>query len=88
MGFEASTTQVSRDGGIDIIALSASALVSGKYVIQCKDWGKPVGEPELRGLYGVVHAENANKGIMITTSSFTGPAREFAEGKQLELETA
>lgn len=33
----------------------------------------------------MVHSENANKGILITTSTFTRPAKELAQGKQLEL---
>lgn len=85
MGFEAEITRASGDGGIDIIAHSKEHIRGGKYVIQCKDWSKPVGEPPVRDLYGVVTAENANKGILITTSTFTAPALKFAEGKTLEL---
>ncbi|MFQ5885722.1 MAG: DNA translocase FtsK, partial [Anaerolineae bacterium] len=50
-----------------------------------KNWTKPVGAPVVRDLYGVITAENANKGILITTSRFTDSARAFAEGKPLEL---
>ncbi|MBI5492764.1 MAG: restriction endonuclease [Deltaproteobacteria bacterium] len=85
MGFEAEVTKASGDGGVDIIAQSKDHIISGRYVIQCKDWSKPVGEPPIRDLYGVVTAENANKGILITTSIFTAPALKFAEGKPLEL---
>lgn len=85
MGFEAEITKASGDGGIDIIAHSKEHITGGKYIIQCKDWSKPVGEPPVRDLYGVVTAENANKGILITTSSFTSPAINFAAGKPLEL---
>lgn len=85
MGFEAEITKASGDGGIDIIAHSKEHITGGKYIIQCKDWSKPVGEPPVRDLYGVVTAENANKGILITTSTFTAPAINFAAGKPLEL---
>lgn len=85
MGFIAETTKSSGDGGIDIIAHSKQPLMRGKYIIQCKDWSSPVGEPPLRDLYGVVHAERANKGILITTSTFTIHAIRFAEDKPLEL---
>lgn len=85
MGFTATTTSATSDGGIDILAVSTQPLFSGKYIIQCKDWANPVGEPVLRDLYGVVHAENANKGVLITTSTFTRAAQRFAEGKPLEL---
>ena len=85
MGFEAEITKASGDGGIDIIAHSKEHITGGKYIIQCKDWSKPVGEPPIRDLYGVVAAEKANKGILITTSTFTSPAIKFAEDKPLEL---
>lgn len=85
MGFDAELTKASGDGGIDIIAHKHDDIVGGKYIIQCKNWAKPVGEPPVRDLFGVVMAENANKGILITQSSFTAQAIEFAKGKHLEL---
>lgn len=85
MGFEAEVTKASGDGGVDIVAVSHLPFVSGKYVIQCKRYTGNVGEPVIRDLYGVVSAENANKGILITTGGFTSSACAFAEGKQIEL---
>lgn len=60
-------------------------MLEGKYLIQCKRYSNPVGVSILRDLYGTVHSENANKGILITTASFTSIAKTFAEGKQIEL---
>lgn len=85
MGFETETTKASGDGGIDIMATNRQPLVAGKYVIQCKRYTGSVGEPVIRDLYGVVSSERANKGILMTTGTFTSSARSFAEGKQLEL---
>jgi len=85
MGLRAHTTSVTADGGIDIIAFSEEPLTGGKLVIQCKDWENPVGEPVLRELLGVVAAEDAVKGILITSGSFTAAARRFAEGKRIDL---
>ncbi|WP_153724874.1 restriction endonuclease [Heliorestis convoluta] len=85
MGFEASSTKSTADGGVDIVAYSNQPLMKGKYIIQCKDWKAPVGEPPVRDLYGVVHSERANKGILITTSTFTSSAVKFAEDKPIEL---
>jgi tetratricopeptide (TPR) repeat protein len=85
MGFHAETTKRTGDGGIDIIATSTQPLLRGQYVIQCKDWSNPVGEPPLRDLYGVVVSMRANKGILITSSTFTKAAQLFAQDKQLEL---
>ncbi|AZS14670.1 restriction endonuclease [Paenibacillus lutimineralis] len=85
LGFRAQITKASGDGGIDIIANYEGLLFKGKYLIQCKRWKGKVGEPELRDLYGTVISENALKGILVTTSSFTRQAEEFSRGKNLEL---
>ncbi len=87
MQFNASTTKISGDGGIDIIAVSEQPIVGGRYVIQCKKYtpGNNVGEPIVRELYGAMMHENANKGILITTSDFTKQAISFSQNKAIEL---
>ena len=85
MGFETETTKASGDGGIDLIAYNHQPLLSGKYIIQCKRYSGSVGEPIIRDLYGVITAERANKGILITTGYFTKSAIAFAEDKPIEL---
>lgn len=85
MDFITERRKVTSDGGIDIIAHNSQPLYKGKYIIQCKRFTGTIGEPILRDLYGVVNSENANKGILITNSTFTSSAIEFARNKQLEL---
>lgn len=85
MGFETEVTKASGDGGIDIVATNNSPLLSGKYIIQCKRYSGSVGEPIIRDLYGVVTSERANKGILMTSGTFTRQAIDFAEGKPIEL---
>ncbi len=85
MGFETETTKASGDGGIDLIAYNHQPLLSGKYIIQCKRYSGSVGEPIIRDLYGVVMSERANKGILMTTGTFTKSAIGFADGKPIEL---
>lgn len=85
MGLRTETTSISGDGGIDIVAWEERPLIRSKFVIQCKDWEAPVGEPVLRDLLGVMHSEDAAKAVLITSSAFTGAARRFADGKRLEL---
>lgn len=87
MGFNATTTKASGDGGVDIVAINEQPIIGGKYVIQCKRYGmgNNIGEPTIRELFGVMHAENANKGILITTSDFTKQAVAFAKDKAIEL---
>lgn len=84
-GFDVSTTKQSGDGGIDLVAYSHQAFLSGKYIVQCKRYTGGVGEPIVRDLYGVVMAERANKGILITTGYFSMSAIRFASDKNLEL---
>lgn len=84
-GFNATVTKATGDGGVDIEAYNPQPLLEGKYLIQCKKWEAPVGEPPLRDLYGLVVSTGANKGILITTSTFTPAAKRFADGKPLEL---
>lgn len=85
MGFSTERTKATGDGGIDIIAYNDQALISGKYIIQCKRYAGSVGEPIIRDLYGVITSERANKGILMTTGHFTKHAISFAQGKPLEL---
>ena len=84
-GFDVETTKTSGDGGIDLIARNQQPFFSGKYIIQCKRYIGSVGEPVVRDLYGVVMAERANKGILLTTGRFTISAIRFSEDKNIEL---
>lgn len=85
MGFDVETTKATGDGGIDLVAYNKQPIIKGKYIIQCKRWSSSVGEPILRDLYGTMTNERANKGILITSGTFTQSAIKFAEGKPLEL---
>lgn len=85
LGFEVEATSYSNDGGVDLVAIFKQPIFSGKYIIQCKNWVGPVGQPEVRDLFGVVMDQRANKGILITPSDFTQQAYDFAQGKNIEL---
>ncbi len=85
LGFDVEATSYSNDGGIDLVATFNQPIFSGKYIIQCKNWIGPVGQPEVRDLYGVVMDQRANKGILITPSDYTQQAYDFAKGKNIEL---
>lgn len=85
IGFSVETTSISGDGGIDLIATYDKPFFKGKYIVQCKRYSGNVGVPIIRDLYGVVMAERANKGILITTSNYTDSAIEFSIDKNLEL---
>ena len=78
MGFATEGRKPSADGGIDIVGVLSQPLVGGRYIIQCKRYVHSVSSPIIRDLYGVVVDQRANKGILITTSTFTVDAIEFA----------
>lgn len=70
------------DGGIDLILRKKGEMV----LVQCKHWEtEQVGVNIVRELYGVVAAEGATKGIVVTTGYFTRDAEMFAHGKPLLL---
>lgn len=70
------------DGGIDLILRRGGE----KLLVQCKHWKMDkVGVKVVRELYGVVAAESASGGIVISSGKFTQEARDFAKGKPLEM---
>lgn len=70
------------DGGIDLILRKKDETT----LVQCKHWEtEQVGVKIVRELYGVVAAEGATKGVIVTTGYFTRDAEMFAHGKPLLL---
>jgi len=85
-GWTGHTTGATGDEGVDVHIERNGEVV----VIQCKRYGpdKRVGAPVLRDLLGTVVAECADRGILVTTSSFTAEAVEWCKnkaGSRLEL---
>jgi restriction system protein len=82
MGYGASRADLQRvggvgDGGIDGV-ISLDRLGLEKVYVQAKRWQGSVGRPEVQGFYGALAGQRANKGVFISTSSFTQQAIEFA----------
>lgn len=71
------------DGGYDVVLRRDGKRV----LVQCKCYARdPIGVEKVRELLGVVAAEGADRGIFITTSSFTPAAFEFGmRNARLEL---
>jgi restriction system protein len=75
------------DGGIDGTAiLKVNTFVTFKVIFQCKRYADSVGPSTVREFRGAMH-HKADKGIMLTTGTFTKKAQEEAlEGiPQIEL---
>jgi restriction system protein len=70
------------DGGIDLILRKGGE----RFLVQCKKWrARQVGVSIVRELYGVMAAENAQGGIVVTSGTFTYDAKDFARGRNIEL---
>ena len=70
------------DHGIDLIVNTNGGE---KWIVQCKRWNRYVGEPVIRDLYGTVLHEKADKGILVTSSYFSRPARRWVRNKPIQL---
>ena len=62
------------DGVIDEDRLGLDAVY-----VQAKKWENFVGEPQLRDFAGALDAHRARKGVFMTTSEFSEPARRYLE---------
>jgi len=67
----------SGDGGIDGI-IKEDRLGLDAIYIQAKRWqDSSVGRPEIQKFVGALQGQRANKGVFITTSSFTADAKDY-----------
>jgi restriction system protein len=70
------------DGGVDLRLRKGSE----KYLVQCKQWkALKVGVQVVRELYGVMAAEGAAGGMVVTSGGFTAEAQAFAQGRNVQL---
>ena len=65
------------DEGIDGI-IKEDRLGLDVIYVQAKRWKNSVGSPEIQTFIGALQLKNAQKGIFITTSTFTQQARDIA----------
>lgn len=70
------------DGGVDLVI----SREGKRYLVQCKQYrSQKVGVKVVREMFGLVAAEKATGGIVITSGQFTRDADTFANDKSLEL---
>lgn len=70
------------DGGFDLVLRKDGK----KSLVQCKQWkAYKVGVTTVRELYGVMAAEGAAGGFVVTSGVFTQEAESFAAGKNIGL---
>lgn len=82
-GYEVDHTgTASGDGGVDLVLRRQGEVT----LVQCKQWKVyRVGVRPVRELLGVVAAQGADRGILITSGRFTVEAEQFADGNPIEL---
>ncbi len=74
------------DGGIDLVLSKPSQNGSEKFLVQCKQWrAYKVGVDVVRELYGVMAAQGAAGGFVVTSGRFTDEAIKFANGRNVKL---
>ena len=70
------------DGGVDLVMKKDGET----FLVQCKQWrATRVGVTIVRELYGVMAAQGAVGGFVVTSGVFTDEAAAFARGKNIEL---
>jgi restriction system protein len=70
------------DGGVDLVLAKGGE----KFFVQCKQWkAYKVGVTTVRELYGVMAAKGATGGFVVTSGRFTEDAKEFAQGRNIQL---
>lgn len=78
IGLKSWVTQVSRDAGIDGVAVNEDPILGGLCIIQAKRSTKMIGVEAVRALAGIVDDKRAAKGVLVTTSWVGKASRDFA----------
>ena len=80
----AQVTQYTNDNGIDGI-IYEDKLGLDKIYVQAKRWENQVSRPKIQEFAGALVGQNANKGVFITTSSYSKEARQYVQGIQQKI---
>ncbi len=80
----AKVTQYTNDNGIDGI-IYEDKLGLDKIYVQAKRWENQVSRPKIQEFAGALVGQNANKGVFITTSTYSKEAREYVKGIQQKI---
>lgn len=83
---KATRTQLSNDGGIDGV-IDQDALGLNRIYVQAKRYapGSSVRRPEVQGFAGALQGQQADRGVFITTGTFSPGARGFAKSLSARL---
>jgi restriction system protein len=87
MGMDVELTPATRDGGKDILAYMNTELGRFLTLVEAKQHHKtrPIGVSLVRSLYGTLVDHQATSGMLVTTSRFAKPAKQFQERHKYQL---
>ena len=81
MGYKVSLTPTTGDQGADLIVEKGES----RGVIQAKYYSSPVGNSAVQEVVAAMPFYNAQKGLVITNSTFTSSARQLAKANGIQL---
>jgi len=81
MGYNATLTSATGDGGVDIILHD----IDGKIYVECKKYNGTVSSHELKKFLGTLTHDEIEKGIFVTTGTYSEKAKQIAEKRNIEL---
>ncbi|WP_415381483.1 restriction endonuclease [Halosimplex sp. TS25] len=87
-GWETTVAQDSNDMGVDVVARKSTDLVEQKLVIQAKRYsdGNKIGRPKVQQYHSLKEQDAAaDAAVVVTTSSFSKQAEEWAEKHNVKL---
>ena len=70
---------------IDVLTSHSDGLHQYRTAISCKYWNKRVDIPRVREFAQIVQDARLSKGVMVSKMGFTGPAKTYAESKNIGL---
>lgn len=83
LGYEVQLTKHSGDEGVDLVLRKPGE--AGRSIAQCKKYAGTVGPAIVREFYGTMKHEEAARGYVITTGTFSLSAVSWAMGKGIVL---
>ena len=81
-GYEAKRAGLTGERGVDVVVHTS---MGRKWVVQCKRGRGRLNERNVKGFYGSLKRHKAERGILITTGTFSDKARIWAKGRPLAL---
>lgn len=89
IGFLVEQSKPTKDGGVDLTLLRRDPLIgTDKYVVQCKRYSldHKIASNVVTQLKGSADNENAQRGIIVTTSTFTPDAIEATQKDSISIQ--